>query len=129
VIPCRSFYEPSYETGSAVRWRIGLEPGKPLEIAGLWRAWAEPEGTAFSFTTLTIDSDEHPLMRRFHKPGAEKRSEVILPKQYDDWLGCSTTDEARAFLNLFPAYEMAATPALIPPRRREPQAGETGSLP
>jgi len=61
-----------------VRWRNRPEPGKPLAIAGLWRAWAEPEGTAFSFTTLTINSDEHPLMRRFHKPGAEKRSVVIL---------------------------------------------------
>jgi len=90
LIPCRSFYEPSYETGSAVRWRIGLERGKLLATAGLWRAWAEPEGTAFSFTTITINSDEHPLMCRFHKPGAENRSVVILrPEQYDDWLGCS----------------------------------------
>jgi hypothetical protein len=35
---------------------------------------------------------------------------------------------ARSFLNLFPADEMAATPAPIPPRRRKPQAGETDSL-
>jgi putative SOS response-associated peptidase YedK len=77
---------------------------------------------------ITINSDEHPLMCRFHKPGAENRSVFILrPEQYDYWLGCSTTDEG-AFLNLFPADEMAATPAPIPPRRREPQAGETGSL-
>jgi len=34
LIPCRSFYEPSYETGSAVRRRIGLESGAPLAIAG-----------------------------------------------------------------------------------------------
>ena len=59
--------------GGALAYRP--EPVKPLAIAGLWRAWAEPEGTAFSFTTLTINSDEHPLMRRFHKPGAEKRVE------------------------------------------------------
>jgi putative SOS response-associated peptidase YedK len=76
---------------------------------------------------LTINSDEHLLMRRFHKPGAEKRSVVILrPEQYDDWLGCRTTDEARSFLNLFPADEMAATLAPIPSRRRKSQAGETG---
>ncbi|MDB5789609.1 MAG: hypothetical protein JWQ50_9524 [Caballeronia mineralivorans] len=62
---------------------------------------------------ITINSDEHPLMCRFHKPGAENRSVFILrPEQYDYWLGCSTTDEG-AFLNLFPADEMAATPAPI----------------
>jgi putative SOS response-associated peptidase YedK len=78
---------------------------------------------------LTINAAEHPLMRRFHKSGAEKRSVVILrPEQYDDWLGCSTTDEARSFLNLFPTNEMAAAPAPIPPRRRAPKAGDTESL-
>jgi putative SOS response-associated peptidase YedK len=129
VIPLQRFLRAELRDriGGALAYRP--EPGKPLAIAGLWRAWAEPEGTAFSFTTLTINSDEHPLMRRFHKPGAEKRSVVILrPEQYDDWLGCRTTDEARSFLNLFPADEMAATPAPIPPRRRKSQAGETDSL-
>lgn len=128
LIPCRSFYEPNYETGSPVRWRIGLESGKPLAVAGLWRAWTEPEGAALSFTMLTINADEHPLMRRFHKPGAEKRSVVVLrPEQYDDWLGCSSTDEARSFLSLFPADEMAAVPAPIPPRRPKPKSEDTES--
>jgi putative SOS response-associated peptidase YedK len=129
LIPCRSFYEPSYETGSAVRWRIGLGSGQPLAIAGLWRAWNDPEGPMLSFTMLTINAEDHPLMRRFHKPGAEKRSVVILrAEQYDDWLGCRTTDEARSFLNLFPADEMASEPAPIPPRRRKPPADDAESL-
>ena len=129
LIPCRSFYEPSYETGSPVRWRIGLESGKPLAVAGLWRAWAEPEGVALSFTMLTINAEEHPLMRRFHKPGAEKRSVVVLRlEQYDDWLGCRSTDEARSFLSLFPADEMAAVPAPTPPRRPKPKSEVTESL-
>jgi putative SOS response-associated peptidase YedK len=129
LIPCRSFYEPSYETGSAVRWRIGVESGKPLAIAGLWRAWAEPAGAALSFTMLTVNAEGHPLMQRFHKPGAEKRSVVILrPEQYDDWLSCRTTDEARSFLNLFPADEMRSEPAPIPPRQRKPKADDVESL-
>lgn len=53
-------------------------------------------------------------MPRFHKPGAEKRSVAVLrPEQYDDWLGCRSTNEARSFLSLFPADEMAAVPAPI----------------
>ena len=53
-------------------------------------------------------ANDHPLMKRFHKPEDEKRSVVIvLPAEYEDWLACRSTDEARSFLNLFPAEEMA----------------------
>jgi putative SOS response-associated peptidase YedK len=118
LIPCQSFYEPNYETGKPVRWRIGLASGAPLAIAGLWREWEEPEGgKALSFTMLTVNADEHPLMKRFHKPGDEKRSVVIVPPAaYEDWLSCRNTDEARSFLSLYPAEEMAAEPFPLPPR-------------
>ncbi|SDR37879.1 Putative SOS response-associated peptidase YedK [Paraburkholderia fungorum] len=116
LIPCAWFYEPNYETGKPVRWRIGLD-NRPLAIAGLWRTWDEPEGLAMSFTMLTVNADDHPLMKRFHRPGAEKRSVVILrPEEYDDWLGARSTDEARSFLNLFPADEMKAEAYPLPPR-------------
>ncbi|WP_031364585.1 SOS response-associated peptidase [Caballeronia sordidicola] len=129
LIPCRSFYEPNYETGSPVRWRIGLGSGQPLALAGLWRAWNDPDGPSLSFSMLTVNAENHELMRRFHKPGAEKRSVIILrPEQYQDWLGCRTTDEARSFLNLFPANEMAAAPAPIPPRRPKPKSEVNESL-
>lgn len=36
---------------------------------------------------LTINADDHPLMRLFHKPTDEKRTVVILPPaRYQDWL-------------------------------------------
>ena len=39
---------------------------------------------------LTINTDEHPFVRNFHKPHDEKRSVVILPPdRYDDWLQAS----------------------------------------
>lgn len=127
LIPCASFYEPNWETGKAVRWKIGMPDDKPFAIAGLWRSWEEPEGAALSFTMLTVNADEHPLMRRFHRPGAEKRSVVILrPEEYDDWLGARSTDEARSFLNLFPVEEMAAEPKPLPPRK--PKEPATGSI-
>ncbi len=54
----------------------------------MWRAWEEPDGPpSISFTMLTVNANEHPLMKRFHKPGDEKRSVVIVPPtSYDDWL-------------------------------------------
>lgn len=119
LIPCSSFFEPNYETGKPVRWRIGIADGQPLAIAGLWRAWEEVGvPSALSFTMLTVNADEHPLMRRFHRPGDDKRSVVIVPPDsYEDWLNCKSTDEARSFLNLYPADEMMAEAFPTPPRR------------
>lgn len=119
LIPCQSFFEPNYETGKPIRWRIGMASGAPLAIAGLWREWEDPElGKAISFTMLTVNANEHPLMKRFHKPGDEKRSVVIVPPAaYEDWLNAKSTDEARSFLNLYPASEMSAEAYPLPPRK------------
>ena len=112
LIPCEAFYEPSYETGKAVRWRIGMADGRPFAIAGLWRPWNEREGIVLSFTMLTVNADAHPLMRRFHKPGTEKRSVVIVPPtQYAEWLACRDTELARTFFTLPRADEMMAETA------------------
>jgi putative SOS response-associated peptidase YedK len=124
LIPCEAFYEPDYETGKTVRWRIGMASGEPFAIAGLWREWDEgEEGKALSFTMLTVNAAEHPLMKRFHKPGDEKRSVVIVPpNEYSSWLASRSTDEARSFLNLFPADAMHAEPRPAPPRAANPKS-------
>src|SRR3954454_6174743 len=116
--PCRTFFEPSYESGRALRWRISLAGNQPTATAGLWRGWDEPDGSAsLSFTMLTVTADQHPLMQRFHKPGDEKRSVVVIrPDAYQDWLACRNTDEARSFLQLYPADEMRAEAFALPPR-------------
>lgn len=122
LIPCEAFYEPNYESGKAVRWRIGMADDSPFAIAGLWREWSEPEGTVYSFTMLTVNAADHPLMKRFHKPGDEKRSVVIVaPDEYDGWLGSRSMDEARSFLNLFPADLMWAEAFPAPPRTATPK--------
>lgn len=109
VIPVQSFFEPDWRSGKAVPARIALANDEPMGVAGLWAQWRSPEGeTVHSFTMLTINADDHALMRNFHKPQDEKRMIVILPPgRYDDWLQASER-ESGDFLQAWPADGLTA---------------------
>jgi putative SOS response-associated peptidase YedK len=111
LIPAAAIYEPNYEAGpKSVRYRIWPTDEPAFAIAGLWR---NLQDGAFSFTMLTINADQHPLMNRMHAPGKEKRSVVFVPPaQWDDWLICQNPEEARSFMTLYPAGKMQAAPAI-----------------
>lgn len=113
LVPMTGFFEPNYESGVPVRWKIAMADASPFAVAGLYRIWDEQDGTqSFSFTQITINSENHPLMRRFHKPGSEKRSLVIVPaSDYDHWLECRDPERARTYLLPYPAELMTAIPA------------------
>jgi len=89
LIPRIGFFEPDYETGNAVRCKIGAASGDPLAIAGQWRQWKEADGSlSLAFTMLTVNSDEHPLRKaqryrdKFGKPVAWRQRNPI-PMRYD----------------------------------------------
>jgi putative SOS response-associated peptidase YedK len=45
---------------------------------------------------LTINADNHPLMRNFHRPEDEKRMVVILaPDYFDAWLSAKPEQSAQ----------------------------------
>ena len=110
IIPVDAFFEPDWRSGRPVPTRISLVSGAPMGIAGLWSRWQSPQGEiVHSYTMLTINAAEHPLMRHFHKPADEKRMVVILPvAHYDAWLQ-ATPDHSRAFMQPFPADQMLAS--------------------
>lgn len=84
-----NFYEPNYVTGKAERWKIELETKEPFGIASIWDTWTDPTSGELvtSFSMLTVNADEHPVMKQFHKLGDEKRTPVVLaPNQFDEWL-------------------------------------------
>lgn len=113
VIPVDTIYEPNYESGKAVRWGIRHADGLPLGVAGIWEEKSNTGNGVplVSFSMLTINADEHPLMKRFHKPDDEKRSVVILrPDQYEEWVHASP-EEAPDFLDWYPADELIAEAA------------------
>lgn len=99
-----SFYEPSWETGRAVRWRIKRSDGEPVAVASIWDRFVDVETgeIIFSFSMLTINADGHSIMKHFHKPDDEKRSIVVLDNsQYLKWLRANQT-QARELLKLSP---------------------------
>jgi putative SOS response-associated peptidase YedK len=100
LVLCDNFYEPNYESGRAVRWKIERADHEPFGIACLWDRWKEPESgqLVVSFSMLTVNADEHPVMNRFHKPGDEKRTPVIIsPELHQRWLS-ATVQEAQALM-------------------------------
>lgn len=113
IIPADALYEPCYESGKAVRWRIERQDGKPMGIAGIWERRPQQDGLpGWSMAMLTINADAHPLMQRFHKPGDEKRSVVILPDAaWGEWLRAKSEDAARGLLRLVEADFLKANPA------------------
>lgn len=136
IIPAESFFEPSYESGKAVRWKISRDDGALLGIAGLWE-WRPNGGQddlpLLSFTMLTINADHHVLMQRFHKPEDEKRMLVLLdPLQYPLWLQ-STQEQFPDFLQAYPAHHLIfeAAPRTIspPPTPRSKSAPPRPSSP
>ena len=119
LVPMDAFFEPNYESGKALRWQIGLASGEPFAVAGMWEQWdAEGDNPRHTFTQITVNADDHPFMRRFHKPGDEKRSLVIVkPEDYDEWLSCRNPEIARAFLQPPPADLLVGLAKAIPPRK------------
>ncbi len=107
IIPASTFDEPCWETGKNVWWRFARADGQPWGLAGLWNTWTHPAtGEVFeSYTMLTVNADDHPLMRRMHKPDPklpaerqDKRSVIAIElADVDRWLHGSQ-QEALALL-------------------------------
>jgi putative SOS response-associated peptidase YedK len=116
IVPAEIIFEPNYESGKAVRWAIQQPGAVPLGIAGIYTRWRHPNGRElFSFAMLTVNADEHPFYKRFHRPGDEKRMPIILaPTEYDAWLTCSV-QVAPQFFAAWPG-PLEAEPAPLPPR-------------
>lgn len=99
-----SFYEPCWETGKAVRWKIKRTNAEPIAVASIWERFVDKETgeILFSFSMLTINADGHDVMKHFHKPEDEKRSIVVLNEiDYLPWLNAST-QQAKELLHLSP---------------------------
>jgi len=118
LVPMQSFFEPCYESGRAVRWSIARNDARPFTAGAIWDTWQAPGGERrHSFSMLTVNADAHALMARFHKPGDEKRSLVVVPPAV--WNGWMRGDAAVAgeLLAGPDPDEFRGEPAPLPKRR------------
>ena len=83
----------------------------PFGVAAIYDYWKNPtDDWITSFSLLTVNADNHPVMGRFHAPGDEKRSIVAIdPPFLDDWLK-ATTDEALSFFTPVAAASFTTLP-------------------
>jgi putative SOS response-associated peptidase YedK len=108
-----SFYEPCWETGKAVRWRIKRADTQPIAVPSIWERFIDKETgeVIFSFSMLTVNADGHSIMRHFHKPDDEKRSIIVLDDAgYQPWLHASH-EQARSLLIVAPDNFLVSEPA------------------
>jgi putative SOS response-associated peptidase YedK len=123
LAPMLHFYEPCWESGRPVRWRIAPPGGAPFAVAALHEAWLDRDTGELvrSFTLLTVNADAHPLMGRMHRPGDEKRMLVVVePADHARWLRAGV-EEAAAMLRHAQAAELDGEAAPLPSQQPPPQ--------
>lgn len=130
IIPTEAIYEPNYESGQSVRWRIRKGNGEPMGIAGIYRSYQGPDGRVMhAFSMLTVNADDHPFMRQFHAPSDEKRMVVILePEDFEGWL-TSPVSEAKAKYCKQWHGDLMGEPLPLPKRPKRVATPSSGSIP
>ena len=124
LAPMLNFFEPCWETGRPVRWRIQRVDGEPLLAAALQEHWRDPQTgeSVRSFSLLTANADGHPVLGRMHRTVDEKRQMCLVPPAMAlDWLSMAPS-HAVPWLAQLPVADLEAQAA---PLRHDPQAAWT----
>jgi len=111
IVPMMAFYEDDLRNGKAVPTRIARVDGKPMGVAGLWARWEGADGEVIvSYALLTVNANNHALLRRYGQPGSEKSMPAILGEgTYDAWLS-ARPDKAKEFMRQYAAQWLTANP-------------------
>jgi putative SOS response-associated peptidase YedK len=119
VIPAWAFLEPNWESGKHVPWIFRRADCLPWGLAGLWNLWVDPQTGELveSYTMLIQNADEHPLMRRMHRPDPKRAPDLqdkrsVVPIEFADvdlWL-FGTVEQAMALVQLPPVDRIDARP-------------------
>ena len=126
LIPMENFYEwyygPDRMAKKPVRWEIYRKDREMFTVAAIWDKWVDRQTgeSVLSYSMITINSDNHPVMGKFHKHPDEARSVVVIPPELRAaWLQQKTPEHARDFFKEMPADEFASGPAPAAPRTKK----------
>lgn len=103
LVPLLNYVEPCWESGHAVRWRLHQPDRTPFAFAALHEHWTDPStGEPIrSFSLPTVNADAHPVLRRMHRPGDEKRQLLVVPPaDFSRWLNASVPEAHRLMLDV-----------------------------
>lgn len=120
IIPAITFDEPCWETGRNVWWTFRRADGRLWGLAGIWNTWTDRASGELheSYSMLTRNADDHPIMSRMHKPDPklgpdeqDKRSVIAIEEDdVDQWL-TGTAEEVEPLLRPPPMEVLLATQA------------------
>lgn len=102
LIPVQTIFEPRYtDDGKAERWGIYRKDHQPFTVAAIYENTLINGNQVRSMSMLTINADNHPFMKQFHKPEDEKRSVIIIPPDLrESWLNCNHQDAKEFFFDM-----------------------------
>jgi putative SOS response-associated peptidase YedK len=111
IVPMAAFCEHDWRSGKAVPTRVARVDGRPMGVAGLWARWQGADGAVIvSYCLLTVNANNHALLRRYGPPGSEKNMPAILNEgAYDAWL-TARPDKAKEFMRQYAAQWLTANP-------------------
>jgi putative SOS response-associated peptidase YedK len=92
LIPAQTYDEPYWGTGKNIWWRFARADGQPWALAGIWGEWKDFETgeLVLSYSMLTQNCDDHPLLKLMHKPdpkfAADKQDKrAVVPIEQGEW--------------------------------------------
>jgi putative SOS response-associated peptidase YedK len=122
IVPAWEFFEPNWETGKNEWWSFKRADQAPFALAGIWNSWNDKVSGEIveSYSMLTINADDHPIMKRMHKPDPklspseqDKRSVVIIENaDVETWLN-GEIEHAIKLIRLTDASDLMAKPESI----------------
>lgn len=88
VVPMSCFFVARYSSRMPSFWKIERNDHRPFGVPGLWEVSAHEQGEPhWSFTILTYNADDEPIMKNFFHREEEKRDMFVLREnEYDKWL-------------------------------------------
>lgn len=131
LVPASWYQEPNWESGKNIWWQLTRLDGLPWMLAGLWNEWVDhvTGEVVPSFTMVTVNCDDHPLLSRLHRPDPklpadkqDKRAVVhVEPEHWEFWL-TGSQDAARELLvpvplEMFDLSDAVRTDAVLASQR------------